>query len=442
MTTPLTLDDAARLDAQDPLARFRHEFVFPRHPLNAADPGPGSNGSNHRHDIGRQIYFVGNSLGLMSRRARRRVEDELDRWGRLGVAGHFSGDTAWMPYHELLTESTASVVGGLAEEVVVMNSLTVNLHLLLISFYTPTSTRHKILIEEHAFPSDHFVVESQIRQRGFDPETSLITVKPRPGAHTLHPDVIAEAIRGHGDELALVLLPGVQYYTGQVLPMADITRAGHAVGARVGFDLAHAAGNVPLELHDWGVDFAAWCSYKYLNSGPGGPSGCFVHNRHVADDGLPKFTGWWGTNQQTRFHMETVFDAIPTVESWQLSNPSVLSMSALVGAMEVFDEAGGINRLRVKSEQQIGFLDRLLAEVIGDRIENLTPRELKDRGCQSSLRVTNPDQDGQAAFDRLEAAGVACDWRYPDVIRVAPVPLYNSFTDIYRFVEILDGILE
>ncbi len=441
MTTP-TLDDAARLDAGDPLARFRHEFVIPAHPLSASDPGPGSNGSNGGERTARQIYFVGNSLGLMSHRARRRVEAELDRWGRLGVAGHFTGETAWMPYHELLTDSMAAVVGCRPEEVVVMNSLTVNLHLLLISFYTPTSTRYKILIEDHAFPSDHFAVESQIRQRGFDPDTSLITVKPRPGAHILRPDDITDAIERHGDELALVMLPGVQYYTGQVLPMADITRAGHAVGARVGFDLAHAAGNVPLELHDWGVDFAAWCTYKYLNSGPGGPSGCFVHNRHVADAGLPKLTGWWGTNKQTRFHMENVFDAIPTVESWQLSNPSVLSMSALYGAMEVFDEAGGIGRLRFKSEQQIRFLDRLLDEVIGDRLENLTPREPEGRGCQSSLRVTNPDQDGQAAFDRLEASGVACDWRYPDVIRVAPVPLYNSFTDIYRFVEILDGILE
>lgn len=452
-TAVITIDDAVRLDAEDPLARFRDEFVFPRtqptntQPTNTQPPDqPAAAETDGRSPdsgagVQRQIYFDGNSLGLMSKQAKSRVEGELERWGRLGVTGHFTGETAWMPYHELLTDPMAAVVGCLPEEVVVMNTLTVNLHMLMISFYTPDSTRHKILIEDHAFPSDHFAVESQIRQRGFDPATSLVTVGPRPGAHTLEQDDILEAIERHGDELALILLPGVHYYTGEVLPMAEITRAGHAVGARVGFDLAHAAGNIPLDLHDWGVDFAAWCTYKYLNSGPGGPGGCFIHNRHVASPDLPKLTGWWGTNKATRFRMGNEFDPIPTAESWQVSNPPVLAMAGLLGAMEVLDEAGGVHRLRAKSEAQITFLDRLLDSVIGDRIENLTPRPLDRRGCQSSLRVTNPAQDGEAAFEALTEAGVTCDWRHPDVIRVAPVPLYNSFSDIYRFVEILDGLL-
>ncbi len=294
----LSADGAAELDTHDVLAPVRSEFAIPR----------GTEGTD-------KVYLVGNSLGLQSRRSRAEVERELDRWAGLGADGHLEGESAWMPYHELLTDPMSLIVGGRPEEVVVMNTLTVNLHLQMISFYRPTAERHKILIEDHAFPSDHFAVESQIRQRGYDPATSLVTVAPRPGSDLIDGADLLAAIETHGDELALILLPGVQYYTGQVLPMADITRAGHAVGAYVGFDLAHAAGNIPLELHDWGVDFASWCTYKYLNSGPGGIAGCFVHNRHVADQSLPKFLGWWGTNKSTRFQMETEFDPIPTVES-------------------------------------------------------------------------------------------------------------------------------
>ncbi|MGB5760490.1 MAG: kynureninase [Acidimicrobiales bacterium] len=415
---------ATRLDAEDPLAAMRREFLIPRH-----------------HDGTEQVYLVGNSLGLATAATKRYVDDELDRWATLGVAGHFTGETAWEPYHELLTEQMSTIVGARAEEVVVMNGLTVNLHLLLVSFYRPTTQRHKILIEDHAFPSDHFAVESQIRQRGFDPAESLVTVGPRPGRETLDPADIMDAIEHHGDQLAVIMLPGVQYYTGQVLPMADIVRAGHRVGAAVGFDLAHAAGNIPLDMHDWGADFAVWCNYKYLNAGPGAVAGCFVHNRHTTDRTLPKFLGWWGTNKAERFEMKTVFEPIPTVESWQLSNPPILMMAALRASLDVIDAAGGMTALRAKSERQIAYLDFLLDEVIGDRIETITPRPLDQRGCQFALRVTDESRDGKLVHAALEDEGVACDWRHPRVIRVAPVPLYTSFADIHRFVEILDGLL-
>ncbi|MEM9564131.1 MAG: kynureninase [Actinomycetota bacterium] len=425
-TATLDLAGARSLDAADPLAGFRNRFHVPRH----------SDGTE-------QVYLVGNSLGLAPTATRTWVDRELDRWATLGVAGHFTGDLAWAPYHEQATEPMAALVGGRADEVVMMNSLTVNLHLLMISFYRPTPARHRVIIEAGAFPSDHFAVESQIRQRGFDPATSLITIAPRPGEELLDESDILGAIADAGDALALVLLPGVQYYTGQVLPMAEITAAGHAVGATVGFDLAHAAGNVPVHLHDWDVDFAAWCTYKYLNAGPGGIAGAFVHQRHVADPSLPKFAGWWGTAKDTRFEMATTFDPIPTVESWQLSNPPILMLAALLASLEVFTEAGGMAPLRAKTERQITYLDRLLADRVGDRIEQVNASELHRRGCQFALRLRDGDRtaDGKAVHAALEGAGVACDWRYPDVIRVAPVPLYTTFEDLHRFVNILEGVL-
>ncbi len=422
-STDLTPDEACaeRLDARDPLSRFRDEFAIP----TRADGSP-------------EIYLVGNSLGAMPHRARQAVSDELERWSTIGVRGHFEGPAPWAPYHEFLTDPMRALVGGNADEVIVMNSLTVNLHLLLISFYRPTERRHKILIEEHAFPSDHFVVESQIRQRGFDPAESMVVVRPRDGEETLRPDDILAAIDDCGDALALVLLPGVQYYTGQVLPIGPITASAHAAGAYAGFDLAHAVGNIELALHEDGVDFAAWCTYKYLNSGPGGVAGAFVHERHVDDPTLPKLTGWWGTNAATRFEMRTRFDPIPTIESWQLSNAPILAMAALRGSLEVFAEAGGMAALRRKAELQIDYLDLLLDTHLSDRVENLTPRPLGERGCQFALRVSAPGITGREVFERLEREGVACDWRYPDVIRVAPVPLYNSFSDIWRFSQLLD----
>lgn len=407
--------NAATLDATDPLAAFRSEFELPD-----------------------GIYLVGNSLGALPKRARSNLNVELGRWATLGVDGHFTGELGWKDYHELVAEQLGRLVGAHAKEVVAMNALTVNLHLLMVSFYRPTPERHKILIEDHAFPSDHFAAESQIRQRGFDPATSLVLVPPRPGSETLHPDDIMAAIAEHGPELALVLLPGVQYYTGQVLPMADITQAGHDVGAVVGFDLAHAVGNIPLSLNDWDVDFAAWCSYKYLNSGPGGVAGAFVHERHVNDQSLPKFLGWWGTNPDTRFKMENEFDPMPTAESWQLSNAPIFALAALRASLGLIDRAGGMPALRAKSEKQIKFFDQLLEERLSDKITNLTPKPLGERGCQYALQVR--DGNGREVFKKLEEARVFCDWREPDVIRVAPVPLYNSFADIERFVDIVEEV--
>lgn len=408
--------DAAALDAADPLAGFADRFELPD-----------------------AVYLVGNSLGALPKATRDYLSAELDRWATLGVEGHFTGELAWKNYHELLTDQLARLVGARPSEVVAMNSLTVNLHLLMVSFYRPTAERHKVLIESHAFPSDHFAVESQIRQRGLDPAESLVLVEPRPGQETLETQDILAAIADHGDELALVMLPGVQYYTGQVLAMQAITAAGHDAGAVVGFDLAHAVGNVELELHDWDVDFAAWCTYKYLNSGPGGVGAAYVHQRHVADQSLPKLIGWWGTDKSTRFQMRNEFEAIPTVESWQISNAPVLSMAALRASLDIIDEAGGMAALRKKSLLQIEFLDRLLAERLAGRVANLTPSAIDERGCQFALQVTSGG--GRTVFDELTKAGVLCDWREPDVIRAAPVPLYNSFADIERFVDILDRVV-
>lgn len=408
---------AADLDAADPLRDLRGDFELPD-----------------------GIYFVGNSLGAIPKTARNYVALELERWSTLGVEGHFTGELAWKDYHELVAEQLAQIVGGHRDEVVAMNGLTVNLHLLMVSFYRPTAQRHKILIEDHAFPSDHFAVESQIRQRGLDPHASLVVVSPREGEETLRAEDILAAIADHGDELAMVLLPGVQYYTGQVLPMQQITEAGHAVGATVGFDLAHAVGNIELALHDWGVDFAAWCSYKYLNSGPGGVAGAFVHDRHVNDQSLPKLLGWWGTNPETRFKMANEFDAMPTAESWQLTNAPILSMAVLRASLDVIDRAGGIAVLRAKSEKQIEFFDRRLEETLAGRIVNLTPKAMHERGCQFALQVVGGG--GRHVFEQLEEARVLCDWREPDVIRAAPVPLYNSFADIDRFVTTLDRIMQ
>lgn len=412
----VTNSSAAELDAADPLAAFRDEFELPD-----------------------GIYLVGNSLGAMPKAVRATVGTELDRWGTLGAEAHFDGPLAWKNYHELLTEPMAALVGAQPDEVVAMNSLTVNLHLLMVSFYRPTPQRHKILIERGAFPSDHFAAESQIRQRGFDPASSLVLVEPSPGEETLRRDDILAAIAEHGPELALVLLPGVQYYTGQVLPMVEITQAAHDVGALVGFDLAHAAGNIELRLHDWQVDFAAWCTYKYLNAGPGGVAGAFVNARHVNDQTLPKYTGWWGTDPATRFAMATQFDAMPTAESWQLSNAPILAMAALRASLDIVGRAGGMSALRAKSERQIEFLDHRLRESVGDRVANITPTALSERGCQSALQVTGGG--GKQIYDALEGARVFCDWREPDVIRVAPVPLYNSFADIDQFVDILADLV-
>ena len=416
-----SLDFARQMDAADPLRDFRDRFNWPT-PVHGET----------------MTYLVGNSLGLQPKAAYEGVVAELDKWSRLGVRGHFESEMPWAPYHEFVAEPMARLVGALPSEVVAMNGLTVNLHLLMMSFYRPTPSRHKILIEEHAFPSDHFAVESQIATRGFDPESSMVTIGPADGEATLRPADVVARIRQLGDELALVLLPGVQYYTGQVLDMAQIVAAGHEVGAFVGLDLAHAAGNVELALHDWGPDFAAWCTYKYLNSGPGATAAAFVHERHLDDPSIPRLQGWWGHDKATRFEMNNEFVPIPTAEAWQLSNAPVLSMAPVIASLELFDAAGGMGPLRKKSVGLVRYFDSLLDELVPGRVRSITPRELDQRGCQLSLEVVGDGVSGRAAFERLQRADVECDWRYPNVIRVAAVPLYNSFEDVHRFVTILE----
>jgi len=313
---------------------------------------------------------------------------------------------------------------------------------MMVSFYRPTTQRHKIIIEDHAFPSDHYAVESQIKYHGFDPEQSMVLLKPRDGEETLRDDDILAAIEEHGDSTALIMLPGVQYYTGQVLDMEAITKAGHAQGCKVGFDLAHAAGNVPMQLHNWGVDFAAWCTYKYLNSGPGSVAGCFVHERHHSNKDLPRFAGWWGHDKDSRFKMENHFVPMESAEAWQLSNPPILSLAAIRGSLDTIKKAGGIHQLRDKSLKLTSYLRQLLEQELPQTINILTPQEVKASGAQLSLTVNLDGADGKQIFDAIEKAGVTCDFRHPNVIRVAPAPQYNSFEDCYRFVSILKQSIE
>lgn len=416
---------AEALDRSDPFRRFRDEFHIPRADKSGDE----------------EVYLMGNSLGLQPKRTRQYVDEELERWRTLGVRGHLEGRTAWLPYHELLNEPMARIVGGLPQEVVVMNSLTTNLHLMFATFYQPTPHKHKILIESRAFPSDQYAVESQIRWRGLNPEDSLLVCRPQPGAARLDTDAICQQIDDHGRELALVLLPGVQYLTGQMLDIPQITRAARRHDVIVGFDLAHAAGNVELRLHDWDVDFAIWCTYKYLNSGPGAVGGCFVHSRHVSDTTLPRLAGWWGHDKASRFEMPDRFVPIATAEGWQLSNPPILAMAGVRAALEVFDEAHGVRALREKSLRLNDYAIQLLDHVLGDRIELISPRDPAARGCQLSMRAKS--LGGSLSLqESLEQRGVATDFRQPDILRAAPVPLYNSFVDVYQFVQILNQCLQ
>lgn len=413
-----SLPPAAELDAADPLARFRAEFHIP--------PNPDGQGEC--------AYLCGNSLGLLPRRARAAVEAEFRSWERHGVEGHFHGTSPWLRYHETLTDATARLVGAQPLEVVVMNSLTVNLHLLLTSFYRPTPpARFKVLMEGGAFPSDQYALESQVRLHGLDPETAIVKLLPRAGEHTLRTADIEAKIADLGDSLAVILLGGVNYYTGQAFDMGAITRAGHAVGAAVGFDLAHAAGNIELHLHDWDVDFACWCSYKYLNSGPGGTSGAFVHARHahrtLAE--LPRLAGWWGHDPADRFEMKKGFRPMPGAAGWQLSNAQIFPMAIHRAALELVDEAGGMAALRAKSEQLTAYLEQQIRALAlpAAELEIITPTDPAQRGCQLSVLV---HRRGRALFEHLAADGVVADWREPNVIRLAPVPLYNSFADVAR----------
>lgn len=410
------IEFAQSLDNKDPFKEYRNKFHIPA----------GKEGIE-------LIYFAGNSLGLQPKTVRQYVEQELLDWEKMGVEGHMFARNPWLPYHEFLTDQTAALVGALPEEVVNMNSLTVNLHLMMVSFYRPTPSRNKILIEANAFPSDHYAVQSQIKYHGYDPEESLVEMKPRPGEDIIRTEDILEKIENEGESIALIMFAGVNYYTGQAFEMEKITDAGHKKGCFVGFDLAHAAGNLKLDLHNWDCDFAVWCSYKYLNGGPGAIAGAFVNKRHLLDMTIPKFWGWWGQDKATRFLMDHDFRPIPTVESWQLSNPPILQLAALRASLDIFHEAG-MDALREKSELLTGYMEYLVNENNNGNIEIITPENKTERGCQLSIRAK---QNGKFIHKKLNTAGVICDWREPDVIRCAPVPLYNTFMDIWKFTEIL-----
>jgi kynureninase len=411
--------DAQELDRTDPLREFRGRFHLPR---GKSRPSA--------------LYLCGNSLGLQPKAVKTLIEGELDDWAAFGVLGHHEAKRAWLAYHEQLAADTARIVGAREHEVVNMNTLTVNLHLMLVSFYRPTTERPCILIEQGAFPSDRYAVVSQITYHGFDPRDVLIEIAPREGEDCIRQDDIESLLARDGQRIALVMLPGVQYRTGQAFDMASITRLAQAQGCAVGFDLAHAAGNLELALHDWGPDFAVWCSYKYLNSGPGAIAGCFVHERHARAADLPRFSGWWGNNKQKRFLMRPDFEVLEGAEGWQISNPPILSMTPLLASFELFREAG-IGALRRKSVQLTGYLEALLDARLSNQVAIITPRLADARGCQLSLRMPGGSTTGRAVFEQLSRSDVVVDWREPDVIRVAPVPLYNSFEDAWEFVDIL-----
>ncbi|MFC7300120.1 kynureninase [Cognatiluteimonas weifangensis] len=401
-------------DAADPLSTLRAQFHVPR------------------HGDGEQAYFCGNSLGLQPRGARAAIDEVMDKWAREAVEGHFREPAPWMPYHALVRDGLAAVVGAQPAEVVAMNSLTANLHLMLVSFYRPTRERPAILMEAGAFPSDRYALESQIRFHGFDPTTDLIELQPDEPEGTLSMAAIARAIAQHGPRLALVLWPGVQYRTGQAFDLAEIARLAHAAGAVAGFDLAHAVGNLPLQLHDADADFAVWCHYKYMNAGPGAVGGCFVHARHARSE-RPRFAGWWGHDQASRFRMGPAFVPTPGADGWQLSNPPILGLAPLRASLQLFARAGGMEALRARSLRLTGYLEALIRERLADTLQIATPHEPERRGAQLSLRVAGGRERGRALFEHLAGLGILGDWREPDVIRISPAPLYNSHADILRF---------
>jgi kynureninase len=412
-------DFALQLDAEDSLRGFREKFHVPL----------GKDGKP-------LIYLAGNSLGLMPKSARKIVEQELDDWAKLAVDAHLEAATPWYSYHETLRDPTARLVGAQWNEVVCMNSLTVNLHLMMATFYRPTKSRFKILMEEPAFPSDTYAIKSQIVQHGLNPNEALVLARPREGRFTVRQDDIEAALEKHGDQIALVLIAGVNFFTGQLFDIEKITTTAQKRGITVGFDLAHAAGNVPLALHDWNVDFAVWCSYKYLNAGPGAAAGAFVHERHATNRDLPRLAGWWGNDPATRFrmHLEPEFVPVPSADAWQISNPPILSMAPLRASLSIFDEAGGMEALRAKSIKLTGYLQFLVESATHSKLTVITPRETHSRGCQLSILV---HEHAKELFSKLDAAGVKCDFREPNVIRAAPTPLYNTFHEVWRFAKIL-----
>ncbi len=416
LTFSLDRTYAQALDAEDPLSSFRERFFLPKAGKKTA------------------LYFTGNSLGCQPKGVKAYVEAELQDWAQLGVEGHFHAKSPWLPYHEQLSGPMAEIVGAKPSEVVMMNGLTVNLHLMMASFFKPQGRRRKILIEADAFPSDLYAIQSQLRWHGLHPTEDLLLLHPRDGEHSIHTEDILNVIETWGADISMSLLGGVNYYTGQWFDMSAITKAAQEQGIKVGWDLAHAAGNVPLELHEWGVDFACWCSYKYLNGGPGGVAGCFIHEQHHKNPQLNRLAGWWGHDKETRFEMGPQFLPIPTAEGWQLSNAPVLSMAALRASLDLFQEAG-MGSIRAKSIKLTTYLLQLLEKRRDlPRFTVITPKESRHRGAQLSLLT---DEHGQQLFDYLTAQGVICDWREPNVIRVAPVPLYNRFQDLWEFVELM-----
>lgn len=420
LTYNTTLSFAKLEDELDQLSSYRDKFHIPKD----------KNGNE-------LIYLCGNSLGLQPKTTKSYLEQELLDWANLGVAGHTRAKNPWLNYHELLTPKMAKLVGAKPIEVIVMNTLTANLHFMMVSFYKPTGSRYKILIEGDAFPSDKYAVESQLRHHGFNDKDGLIIWSSREGEELARFEDLEAILKASGNEIALIMLGGVNYYTGQYFNLKKITELGHKYGCMVGFDCAHGAGNVSLELHQSGADFAIWCTYKYLNSGPGSLAGCFVHERHAFNKELNRFTGWWSHNKQTRFNMRDEFDVLPGAEGWQMSNPPILSMAAIKASLDMFDEVG-LQKLINKSKKLTGYLEFLINELKDQRIKIITPKNPNERGCQLSIQVKNSDR---SLHDKLTKYGVICDWREPDVIRVAPVPLYNSYQDVYHMVEKLKNIL-
>jgi len=415
---------AQEKDKNDALAAYRGAFYFP---------------DFHEKSV---IYFTGNSLGLQPKQTKSYIEQELNDWAKWGVEGHFHAKNPWFSYHELLTAKAARIVGATNKEVVITHSLTTNLHLLMVSFYRPSAKRYKILCEGKAFPSDQYALESQVKFHGYDPQDAIVEIFPREGEHLIREEDIYQKMNELGDTLALVMIGGVNYYSGQLFDMKTITEKGHAVGAVVGFDLAHAAGNVELQLHDWGVDFAAWCTYKYLNSSPGGVSGMFVHERHANNPNLPRFAGWWGHDKDVRFKMEPGFRPMEGAEGWQLSNAPILGMAAHLASLDIFDEVG-MPAISKKRNDLTAYLEFIIEEISRNsekvNFEIITPKEPTKRGAQLSILAHG---QGKALFDKLSEQGVVADWREPNVIRVAPAPLYNSFEDVYRFGAALKAAIQ
>ncbi len=409
---------ALSLDAADPLCSERERFCI-----------PGSTKGDQ------PIYFCGNSLGLMSKDVRQVIDQELKDWAELGVDGHFEGKTPWYSYHEVFRETAARLVGAKPGEVVMMNSLTINLHLMMVSFYRPTKQRYKILIDGPTFPSDIYAVKSQLQHHGFDPEDALVVAMPRTGEHTLRIEDIEAILEHQGEQIALLMAAGVNFFTGQVADMPALVSLARRFGCVVGFDLAHAAGNIPLQLHDWGPDFAVWCNYKYLNSGPGAVAGCFVHERHGQNSALNRFAGWWGNDPETRFKMHLLPDFVPQAgaEGWQISNPPILGLAPLQSSLAIFDRVG-MPALRTKSELLTGYLQYLIQRMPNRNYEVITPNQPSERGCQLSILAS---QDPEQLFEALQARRIVGDFRRPNVIRVAPVPLYNTFHEVWRFANIL-----